>query len=207
MNHSEAVSLGLDRYDTGKPCRRGHIAPRYTANRACVECAKDIGNDWAKANPEKRRQILRAWKEKHRGKVNAYAKDAYARNIETRRLVARERYAADPEKYRSAAKLSRRRNPEKSRIANKKWNAANREKRRASSRRFYGLPVATRPEPERCECCGRRPGARGMHLDHDHKTGAFRGWLCHHCNVGIGLLGDDEAGLRMAMEYIGRSKS
>lgn len=207
MNHSEAVALGLEKYDTGRPCRRGHRALRYTVNRACVECANDTGNDWAKANPEKRRQILRSWRDRNREKVRSYTRDSYARNIEIRRRAARERYAANPEKYRTAAKRSRQKNPEKSRDANRKWNAANREKRRNASRRFYGLPVPTRPEPEMCECCGRKPGARGMHLDHDHRTGEFRGWLCHHCNVGIGNLGDSMAGLQMAMKYLRRASA
>jgi hypothetical protein len=28
-------------YVTGKPCSRGHIAPRYAGNQTCVECAKE----------------------------------------------------------------------------------------------------------------------------------------------------------------------
>jgi hypothetical protein len=27
-------------------------------------------------------------------------------------------------------------------------------------------------------------------LDHEHLTGEFRGWLCHHCNTALGLLQD-----------------
>lgn len=25
-------------FDTGRPCKRGHYAPRYTSNSGCVEC-------------------------------------------------------------------------------------------------------------------------------------------------------------------------
>ncbi len=41
------------------------------------------------------------------------------------------------------------------------------------------LPKATRPRPEFCELCGQKPpvGRKILHLDHDHKTGLFRGWL------------------------------
>lgn len=32
-----------------------------------------------------------------------------------------------------------------------------------------------------CQLCGRTQ-KQGLHEDHDHKTGAHRGWLCHRCN-------------------------
>jgi hypothetical protein len=33
-----------------------------------------------------------------------------------------------------------------------------------------------------CELCGNPPKSRGLSEDHDHKTGAHRGWLCFRCN-------------------------
>jgi hypothetical protein len=33
-----------------------------------------------------------------------------------------------------------------------------------------------------CELCGNPPKSRGLAEDHDHKTGAHRGWLCFRCN-------------------------
>jgi hypothetical protein len=38
MTLSEAVSRGLTRYFTGKPCKRGHIAQRNTLTSACLKC-------------------------------------------------------------------------------------------------------------------------------------------------------------------------
>lgn len=69
-----------------------------------------------------------------------------------------------------------------------------------------------KPNPRVCECC-KKPlehgnGRRKVDLacDHDRKTGAFRGWLCNRCNVGIGLLGDDEEGILTALEYLRNAK-
>ena len=41
-------------------------------------------------------------------------------------------------------------------------------------------------------------------VDHCHKTKTFRGWICHHCNVGLGALSDDLDRLQNAVEYLRR---
>ncbi len=54
-----------------------------------------------------------------------------------------------------------------------------------------------------CAICGKKPGAkRRLDVDHDEKTGKFRGILCNQCNQAIGLLGDDPARLKKAIEYL-----
>jgi Recombination endonuclease VII len=35
-----------------------------------------------------------------------------------------------------------------------------------------------------CQCCHNSPA---VSLDHCHKTGELRGWLCQMCNVGLGF--------------------
>ncbi len=76
-------------------------------------------------------------------------------------------------------------------------------------RRHRGAPEPTRPIAENCECCGRHKSdsKKAMHLDHDHVTGVFRGWLCNRCNAGIGMLGDNVAGLQRAIAYLERVQS
>ena len=55
--------------------------------------------------------------------------------------------------------------------------------------------------PKACECCGR---TTKLFLDHCHSTGNFRGYLCQQCNVGLGNLGDDQAGLLRAIRYLSK---
>ena len=39
-------------------------------------------------------------------------------------------------------------------------------------------------------------------LDHDHKSGKFRGWLCNKCNSALGWLDDDLDNLKRAVKYL-----
>lgn len=103
----------------------------------------------------------------------------------------------------------------------KKWYAANREQVLAHRKRYYranrerilgrerlrrGLPLAERPEPDTCECCGGPPTGKGsLHLDHDAVSGKFRGWLCSKCNQALGLLGDNLSGVLDAVAYLERA--
>ena len=68
------------------------------------------------------------------------------------------------------------------------------------------LPKPTRPRPTLCECCGTVPrgAVKALALDHNHVTGEFRGWLCSFCNLAIGMLGDNVAGLKKAIDYLQR---
>lgn len=55
-----------------------------------------------------------------------------------------------------------------------------------------------------CGICRKVPERKySLHIDHDHETGRVRGLLCSRCNSGLGKLGDNVAGLRAAIEYLG----
>jgi len=68
-------------------------------------------------------------------------------------------------------------------------------------------------KPEVCECCRKVPKPKvnawgkcksDFVLDHCHDTETFRGWLCDHCNLAIGLLGDNILGVKKALDYLER---
>lgn len=42
MERKEALRLGIKKYNTGRPCRHGHLADRYSDSGACVDCLKVI---------------------------------------------------------------------------------------------------------------------------------------------------------------------
>lgn len=74
-------------------------------------------------------------------------------------------------------------------------------------------PTTIRPIPQNglCECCLANPGKethytrRTLSLDHDHKTGKFRGWICYRCNIGFGYLGDSLERLKLGVTYFSRT--
>jgi hypothetical protein len=55
-----------------------------------------------------------------------------------------------------------------------------------------------------CAICGGDGSSHKnrLHVDHDHKTGTYRGVLCHNCNLGLGHFKDDVILLKAAIEYI-----
>ena len=111
----------------------------------------------------------------------------------------------NPEKYKARMKKDSARRGKLNRHG---YNEAAKIRMREYYRKKKGIPAATRPVPEHCECCGSKlEGGRKTHLDHCHETGAFRGWLCNQCNMGIGALGDSIEGLERAIAYLKRAYS
>ena len=58
----------------------------------------------------------------------------------------------------------------------------------------------------KCAICGALKGKRNHALDHDHKTGKFRGILCTACNLGLGMFRDDTRLLLLAIDYLNKYK-
>lgn len=121
-SRKEAISNGLSRYFTGKPCKHGHVAERYVCG-GCVECVTTSAAAWHAANPAKVKEKHRRYCEAHPDKRRE--KDARRYSPERREKTLtkdRERRLADPEKHRGAVR---------------RWQSANRDKAAAASRAWY----------------------------------------------------------------------
>ena len=58
-----------------------------------------------------------------------------------------------------------------------------------------------------CHACGvpEVECIHNFHMDHDHETGEFRGWLCGHCNKALGFMGDSLDRAMLLVEYLKRA--
>lgn len=76
VSRVEACAAGRKRYFTGKPCKRGHIAQRLTANKACLVCHREYFRPRMAAaaakNPEVFRERARVYAAKNPEKLIAY---------------------------------------------------------------------------------------------------------------------------------------
>lgn len=128
------------------------------------------------------------------------------------RAIARKRYLADPQKAKDAVKRWQSENPERLRAYQAEYRQ--RPERKRAMRDLYYLRTHGISADEadeilerqngRCAICCRPARERlgSMHLDHDHKTGRIRGFLCVDCNHGIGKLRDSPELLLRAVVYL-----
>jgi hypothetical protein len=138
----------------------------------CKPCWRDYQKAWHERNPDKKRQ---------------YGKTDYARNQEQRLAYKIKWRDANREKVRQVGRDSRR---------------ANRWKKYGLTKEEYLVLQASYSDG--CSICGRVPaeGERSLGVDHHHATGRVRGWLCHRCNLCIGILDDNPDLFDSAARYL-----
>lgn len=104
-----------------------------------------------------------------------WQRDNRAENRERERLRSRAQYHANIKKSREWAKR-------------KSWK-----------KKKIEIPDSAFPPHPTCEICGIKGE---MHLDHNHATGKFRGWLCGPHNRMLGMAKDNPRILVNAARYL-----
>ena len=99
----EARLLGIPRYFTGTPCKRGHLAERYANNGHCIECdnarikpadqRKKALDNYYTNNTEKAKKASVLWR-KTSGKGYQYTKKSRLNNAGSANFFNQKRYAA-----------------------------------------------------------------------------------------------------------------
>lgn len=112
MKRAEAKDLNLNKYNTGKPCKRGHFADRYTKSAQCVECVKIQSSVWKLENPEKQSASVKKWIKGNQELHTIRVKRWQAANKDKIRIDAKAWVAANPDKVRAKAKRYIQRHPD-----------------------------------------------------------------------------------------------
>ena len=169
---------------------------------------------------EIKRAYMRSWEAKNRERRAAYAREHYAKNKDTilakRRPLIEAWHKENPEAVLEHKRRYREKNREKLRAYNREYirdeNGEIKPEHKERARRNGAIRAATletlagRPRPEICDACGGPPDKNiGMHFDHCHKHGHFRGWICRECNLALGNVRDDPNRLLKLVAYLKRT--
>lgn len=76
ISRKEAKERGLNRYFTGKPCKRGHITERQVSDRCCCECKAKRSKEHYSKNKDKIAEYLT----KNKDKLAERRKERYTKN-------------------------------------------------------------------------------------------------------------------------------
>lgn len=145
-----------------------------------------INREWHAANGKSRAAEQREYRKRNPEKVREYDKCAHEKRKDGKRKV-----------YNAATWLKF-----KETRTQAQMDHINAQKRRSAAKKL-GYAECTEypptPSDNRCAICSR---TGKLVLDHDHATGAFRGYICRDCNMGLGKLGDNLDSLMRAIAYL-----
>lgn len=187
-----------------KPCARCSVVIKdiWTGTkRYCDKCAPIVRKERDKRRAQERSQEnLRALEAKGPGNCETCQREFKRDRNDTRRFCDSCRL----ERRRAADRLKQR--------AERKTPEYKARYRDYMLRKSYGISTEQMgsifdAQGKRCAICKSSTPHwdRGWHVDHNHRTGAVRGVLCHKCNLMIGLAMDSPTTLTSAAQYLLRS--
>ena len=122
ITRKEAIAHGLKRYFTGKPCKHGHVADRYSSTGHCECCAKDGASSRYQSNMASLREASRVYRKENKDKLSNYHKRYYEEN--------KEKIAVDRSNYQQE-------NKEKISTRKREYHKENKEKISTRLRDYY----------------------------------------------------------------------
>lgn len=119
-------------------------------------------------------------------------------------VVAEEWYAKNPEKRKKAQKRRRDKRSEEQIVACALVKSKCEAKKKAHIPCLASASEIIAAKTGKCFICGvdEEDCTTKLHMDHDHETGEFRGWLCLSCNRALGFFHDSPSALLAAYEYL-----
>ena len=94
ISRNDARELNLSRYFTGKSCKHGHIAERYTSTATCLICNDTRKKKYYQDNKESCIESNRKWQKENKELVAKYSRDWHHKNPEYGLEMSNQRRAA-----------------------------------------------------------------------------------------------------------------
>lgn len=189
---AKALAEGLPTYSTGRPCKRGHVAERYTATKMCTRCHVE----WRSENIDRERARESRWRASNRDVAN-YRSEVWRKTHPERQRSAEINYrAANPEKRKQTCSRYRQTNPEKERETGAKWRAANKPHLAAKSAARRALKKQATPPWAKMDAiaaiyaeAARRTAETGEQWEVDHIIPLVHKLVCGlHCEQNLQII-------------------
>lgn len=94
---AEARAAGAKMYFTGRPCKQGHVSPRWTMGSICVECGRTSQRKHYAATLDESKARVAKWQKQNQERVLAIKAAYRDRNREVLRQRSREYHERKPE--------------------------------------------------------------------------------------------------------------
>jgi hypothetical protein len=186
----DAERIGSRFFFTGKPCKHGHVSPRYTKASACVQCQRVVNIKKTDLDPTR----VNKKAERHHARRTAYetGQTTYVpaepcKQGHTLRWVSTNNCVQCDADARVRHKIS--------------GKLARIKKEYGLTREQYFALVDK--QGGRCAICAEQPDSHfSLHIDHCHDTNVVRGLLCQQCNQALGLFKEDAMLMQSAINYL-----
>lgn len=131
ITRKEAKEKGLKFYFTGKPCRHGHVEKRQVSNGCCYTCSLLKAKNYAKKNPDKRRERKAKNIELYRATARAYVQKNFEK-LKKQREEKKQHTRERERKYNV-------KNADRIKAKKLEWYSKNKEKVKLYGKKRYEL--------------------------------------------------------------------
>lgn len=167
ISKQTAIQLNLLKYFTGKKCKHGHLAERYTNGGHCCECKKGHIKEWSENNKEKRLKSSREWKSRNRGILYERQKVYRANNKHLRQIESKKYREKYPDKVKECKKKAVEKNREHYAVLSRNYTA--RKKNAEGKHTVKDIRELFVSQNGICNGCGvalETTGKNKYHVDH-----------------------------------------
>ena len=155
----------------------------------CKTCKNTATKKWRESHAKKQARSKKKWRRENRVLVLAEKTRYRQRHPEQARQQVRNAHKRHGKKYRSRRYFA---------LIEERHGLTKKQIQAQSKKQKHRCIICHKKQK-----CGKR---RRLYVDHDHKTGKFRGLACFSCNSMLGFAKDNIKTLQSAIRYLRSQK-